>query len=121
MKSGSCTMCHALQILPVLETSPDRCGANRLLRKSERIGLTTNPPPTALSTARDQKLISIMTGAALDCGPQPGRTSPVLGWSVLAVKPSGKGRSTGWSRDWTSDATTPKRHFLRSCTKFKKI
>jgi hypothetical protein len=28
-------------------------------------------------------------GAALHCGPRPGRTSPALGWSVLTVKPVG--------------------------------
>jgi hypothetical protein len=37
--------------------------------------------------ARDWKLIGILTGAALDCGPQPGGTSPALWWSVIAVKP----------------------------------
>jgi hypothetical protein len=30
-------------------------------------------------------------GAARHCGPQPGRTSPALRWSVLTVKPVGSG------------------------------
>jgi hypothetical protein len=33
----------------------------------------------------------MLTGAVPDCGPQPGGTSPAIGWSVIAVKPSGRG------------------------------
>ncbi len=33
----------------------------------------------------------MLTGDALDCGTQPNGTSPILGWSVIAVKPSRKG------------------------------
>jgi hypothetical protein len=40
--------------------------------------------------AHDQKLIGILSGTATDCGPQPGRTSPAFGCSVIAVKPRGK-------------------------------
>jgi hypothetical protein len=47
-------------------------------------------PPPALFVARDRKLIGIMTGATADCGPHPGETSPALGWSVIAVKQSGR-------------------------------
>ncbi len=41
------------------------------------------------------KPIGIVTGAALDCGPQPSLTSLPLGWSVIAVKPSGRGGRHG--------------------------
>ncbi len=65
---------------------PEWCCANCSLRKSERAGLTKNPPPLALCVARDWKLTEMLTGAALDCGLHPGRTSPALGWSIIAVK-----------------------------------
>ncbi len=54
-----------------------------------------NLPPPALSTAQDRKPIGNPTGASPDFGPQPGRTSPALGWSVIAVKPSGGGGRQG--------------------------
>jgi hypothetical protein len=69
--------------------------ANGPLRKSERTGPTVNLPPPTLSTARDRKQFGNPTGAAPDFGPQPGRTSPALGWSVLAVKPRGGGGRQG--------------------------
>jgi hypothetical protein len=37
----------------------------------------------------------MLTGAALNCGPQPSGTSTVLRWSVIAVKLNGKGGSQG--------------------------
>jgi hypothetical protein len=44
-------------------------------------------PTFHLERARDQvqlrTLIGILTGVMLDCGPQPGRTSPALRWSVI--------------------------------------
>jgi hypothetical protein len=33
----------------------------------------------------------MLTGAASDCGPEHGGTSPNLVWSVIAVKPSRRG------------------------------
>jgi hypothetical protein len=36
----------------------------------------------------DWNLIGILTVAVLDCGPQPGRISTTIMWSVIAVKPS---------------------------------
>jgi hypothetical protein len=33
----------------------------------------------------------MLTGAAPDCRPQPGSTSPTLKWSVISVKLSGGG------------------------------
>ncbi len=48
-------------------------------------------PPPALYAAWDQKLIGMLTGAALHCGPGPGRTSLMLKWSVIAVKPDRSG------------------------------
>ncbi len=58
----------------------------------------------ALCIAQDRKLIGILTGAVPDCGPQPVRTSPPLGWSEIAVKPSGRGRGAeGWCRGQTFD------------------
>ncbi len=94
-----------------------------LERARDRVRLQTCDPP-ALSTARDQKLISILTGAAPDCGPQPGQTFPTLRWSVIAVKLSRRG-SAGWCHSQFSDKNMPKsmskRHFLMSCQKFKEI
>ncbi len=80
--------------------------APTVLRKSEKTGLTANPPPPALSTARDRKLIHNLTDATPDFVPQPSRTSPALGWSIIAVKPSRRGGSAGWRRSWTSDENT---------------
>jgi hypothetical protein len=54
----------------------------------ERARATT--PPT-LYAAWDQKVIGILIGATLISGPQPGGTSPAIGWSIIAVKPSGRG------------------------------
>ncbi len=45
----------------------------------------------ALNTARDWKLAGMFTGAAPDCGPQPGETTLTLGWCILAAKPNGRG------------------------------
>jgi hypothetical protein len=55
------------------------------------VGPTENPLPPALHATREQKLTGILTGAVLHFTPQPGRTSPALGWSVIAVKPVGIG------------------------------
>jgi hypothetical protein len=62
--------------------------------------MTENPLPPVLCAAWDQKLIEILTGAALDCGPQPGRTSPDLGWSVIAVILSGSEQWVGRVAEW---------------------
>jgi hypothetical protein len=69
---------------------PEQCGTSCPLRKSERVCPTENLLPPTLCTARDRKLIGILTGAVLDCRPQPGRTSHALGWSVIAVKRTGR-------------------------------
>jgi hypothetical protein len=58
--------------------------------------------------ARDWKLTGILTGTALNCGPQPGGTSPALGWSVKAVKTLRWGGSAGYCHSWTSDKNTAK-------------
>jgi hypothetical protein len=50
----------------------------------------------ALYLARDKKLIGMLPGAAPHCGPQPGGSSPALGWSVITIKPVEAGRSE-WS------------------------
>jgi hypothetical protein len=76
-----------------LGTCPDRCGACCPVRKSKRAGPTDKTPPPAFCTAQDHKLTGILTGAAPDCTPLPGGTSPTLGGSVIAVKPSRRG---GW-------------------------
>jgi hypothetical protein len=68
----------------------------------------------------------MLTGDALDCGTQPNRTSPILGWSVIAVKPSRKG---GGSQQGGAAAGfftkyfkwTSKHCFLMFCLNFKKI
>jgi hypothetical protein len=76
-----------------LGTCLDRCSASGAVGKSERTAQTENSPLPALYTARDQKLMEILTGAAPDCRPQPGKTFLALVWFVTAVKRSGKG---GW-------------------------
>ncbi len=58
--------------------------------------------------ARDQKLAGMLTGATPYCRPWPGRTYPALRWSVLAVKPNGRGGYSGSRSDWTSDEKTLK-------------
>jgi hypothetical protein len=65
--------------------------------------------------------MGMLTGAALHCGPWPTGFSPVLGWSVMAVKPVEAGGLTGLRRDWTFDKKISKHHFLTSCSKFNKI
>jgi hypothetical protein len=70
---------------------PEPCGTNCPIKKSERAGLIENPPPPKLYTVQNQILIGILTGAMPDCRPQPGRTLLALRWSVIAVKPSGRG------------------------------
>ncbi len=95
-------------------------------QEEQEKGPTANLPPPALYATRDGKLIGMLTGAAPDCRPQPGGTSPTLGWSVIAVKQSGRGG--GWSEEQhrsrtsnkKSSKSSSKRHFLRSCQKFKK-
>jgi hypothetical protein len=124
MKCVACMMCHYTIESAGFRNLPRSCGANGPLRKSERPGPTVNPPSPALSTARDQKPIAIQT-AVSDCGPQPGQTSPILGWSVIAVKPSRRRGSAEWRHGWSSDENTSKSlsklHFLRSRQKFKKF
>jgi hypothetical protein len=53
-----------------------------------------------------------MTGGVPDCGPQPGGTPPALGWSVIAVKSSGRGGVGRGRRGRTSDENTSKCHFF---------
>ncbi len=78
----------------ILGICPERCGGSCPIRKSERAGPAENRhPPHSIPRPRDQKLIGILTTAMPDYGQQPGRTS-TLGWSVIAVKPNGK----GWGR-----------------------
>ncbi len=73
--------------------------------------------------AQDWKLIGILTGATLDCGPQPGRTSSALGWPVIAVKLSGRGvgRVVPHTYDKNTSKCMSRHYFLRLCLKFKKI
>jgi hypothetical protein len=91
MKGVACMMCHCTKESAGFRNLLDLCDANGPLRKSKRPGPSVNLPPPVLSTARDRKLIGIMTSATPDCGPQPGRTSPAPGWSVRAVKLSRRG------------------------------
>jgi hypothetical protein len=39
----------------------------------------------------------MLTGATPDCGPRHGRTSPALGWSVVAIKTKQKGEGSAGS------------------------
>ncbi len=68
----------------------------------------------------------MFTGDALDCEPCPGRTSPTLGWSVIAVKTSqGEEGSAGLCHDQIFDENTSKWtskwNFLAYCLKLDKI
>ncbi len=47
--------------------------------------------PSTLRCLGPEKKNAILTGIAPHCGPQPSGTSPALGWSILAVKPSRRG------------------------------
>ncbi len=69
------------------ESTQSGCGNITTLRKSERPARLRTTSP-ALCTARDQKLIGMLTATALHCEPRPGGTSPVR-WSVLIVKQVG--------------------------------
>ncbi len=64
---------------------PERCAASSLLRKSKRVGPIENPPTPALCMVWAQKRIGILTGTT------PSRTSPALGWSVIAIKAISEG------------------------------
>jgi hypothetical protein len=55
-----------------------------------------------------------MTGAAPDCRPQPGQTSPALGWFVIAIKPSGRDGSEGWRGSQTYDKKYIKKYVKAS-------
>ncbi len=67
------------------------CSASCPLRKIERAGPTENQPPPHSAWLWDRKLTGILTGTPLDYRPQPGETSLAFGWSVIAVKPTGRG------------------------------
>ncbi len=95
-----------------------------LERAREQARLRTRCP-LAISLAQDQKLIGILTGDVPDCGPQPGRISPTLGWSVIAVILSGGGGGLAeWCCSQTSDENISKcmskHHLLTSLKKVKK-
>jgi hypothetical protein len=79
-------------------------------------GPTGNPLPPALYAARDEKVIGMLTDIAPHCEPQHGRTSPVLGWSIMTVKPVGSRRTyDDKTSNWMS-----KCHFFMSFQKLKK-
>jgi hypothetical protein len=64
----------------------------------------------------------MLTGAALHCGPWPTGFSPVLGWSVMAVKPAEAGGLTGLRRVWTFDKKYQNiifLHHVQSLTRFE--
>ncbi len=98
--------------------------AVHLERARERAQLRTRLPLHSTRPATGNWL-EFLTGAAPDCGPLPGGTSPGLTWSVQTVKPGGRGGFGRGRRGRTSDEKTSKwpfkRHFSRSCQKFKKI
>jgi hypothetical protein len=118
-------MCHrAIEAAGFRKPQIGAAPAVHLERARDRARLRTHLHP-ALYTARYWKLAGMLIGASPDCGPQPGGTSPALGWSVLAVKPSGRGGLGRGRHGRTSDENmskwTAKHNFLRSCLKFKKI
>jgi hypothetical protein len=112
MKAVACMMCHHA-------------------REAARFGNLHISVRCQLERAREQACLRtvhpwyrILTGAVPDCGPQLGGTSPALGWTVIAVKPTRRG-SPRWRYGQTSDKNTSKcmskHHFLRLSQKFKKI
>ncbi len=112
---------------PVYDVSPRYRGRQCPVRKRERESahMRTHLPPHSTRPLTGNWL-EFLTGAAPYCGPMPGGTSPGLRWSVIAVKPSGRGGGFGRGHcGLTSDKNMPKwtskRHFLRSCQNFKKI
>ncbi len=74
-------MCHHSIEAANVGNLPRAVGRQQSTEKEHRVGPTENSPPHTLSTAWDRKLIGILTGAALDCGPQPGGTSFAIRWS----------------------------------------
>jgi hypothetical protein len=54
-------------------------------RKRERVVANEDPSHAALFLVRDLKLIGMLTGAALDCGPHYISSSPAFGWSETTV------------------------------------
>jgi hypothetical protein len=83
------------------------------------------PDWESATPSRDRKLIEILTGATLDCGPQPGQTSAVLGWSVTAVKNrverggrQGGARTDFWQKNVKMNIKT---FFWRLYQRFEKI
>ncbi len=76
-------------------------------RARERARLRTRLPPHSMRPATGNWL-EFFTGAAPDCGPRPGRTSPALRWSVYAVKPGGRGGFGRGRRGLISDENTSK-------------
>jgi hypothetical protein len=74
------------------------------LRKSKRVGPTKNLPPLALYAVKGRKLTGILTGAAPDCRPQPGRTSSCPRLVCDSRKTERKGGGlVGWHRGQTYD------------------
>jgi hypothetical protein len=69
---------HRFREIPQIGAVP----AVHLERARVRARLRTRLPP-ALYMSQYRKLAGMLTGAALDCGPRPGGTSPKLGWSRL--------------------------------------
>jgi hypothetical protein len=68
----------------------------------------------------------MLTGAVPDSGPQPSGTFSTLGWTVIAVKPSGRrggqqGHAVTRFLTKIHKKTDVKTTFLTSCLKFKKI
>jgi hypothetical protein len=103
---------------------PEWCSTSCPIRMSKRAGLAENLPLPTVYTARI--LIGILTGSKQECGPQSNGTSPTLGWSVIAVKLSRRGRgSVGCCCGGTSDKNmskwTSKHHFLIACQRFKRF
>jgi hypothetical protein len=91
--------------------------------KSRRASLTENKATSRTLMAQDRKLIGILTGAMLDCRPQPRRTSPALRWFWMIVKPTGTGGGGAerWLHSWTFEVILlkfmSKQPFLTCCKK----
>jgi hypothetical protein len=60
------------------------------LRKSEKVGLTENPPNPLVLNGAGPETDWNPDWRHADCETQPIANSPTLGWSAIAVNPSGK-------------------------------
>jgi hypothetical protein len=87
-KGGMCMMCHRAIVLPVSGTWPHRCSASSPLERArEQAQLRTCHPRTLHGSGPETDWCR--------SGLQTTACSPTLGWSIIAVKPIGRGGQQG--------------------------